>query len=310
MSEQPDAERTTKGVIKVFGRVKQPVVSDPPAAVGEAPDTPSIEAGGKRKVVFGRSAMQPAGADRERVLTGAGHSENAGQASLESVVGHAEQDRTEVAVELEAEIPAAVSQATHDEEVLQLLSTLEDTVNQSVHDFEPGTEPERGIPERTPAVDEVAADQDQGPFSAEAAEAAEAASIAAEPELAARERMPIAHTMEHPFAIVVQRLAQQVALMAPIPDFEDVPDENPLEGSLTDELLHLLEDKMEEFHWLGYNQVTVQDLWMYFRGQVKRRPKSLHELVNAVLCLQPQEFMNYSMTQAYRYRPADIRELL
>ena len=307
MSEQPDAERTTKGVIKVFGRVKQPVVSDPPAAVGEALDTPFLEAGGKRKVVFGRSAVQPAGADRERVLTGAGQSENAEQAALGSVVGYAGQGQTEFAVEAEAEVPAAVSRAIHAAEVLQPLSAVEDSVNQAAYDFEPEAEPERGVPEPTPAVDEVAADRDQGPFSADTADTA---SAIAEPEPAARERVPIAPTMEHPFAIEVQRLAQQVALITPIPDFVDVPDENPLEGAVTDELLHLLEDKVEEFHWLGYNQVTVQDLWMYFRGQVKRRPKSLHELVNAVLCLQPQEFMNYSMTQAYRHMPADIRELL
>ncbi len=81
---------------------------------------------------------------------------------------------------------------------------------------------------------------------------------------------------------------------------EEPPLPNPLDSAPTEDILHLLRDKVDEFRLLGYGAVSIDDLWGYFCGQKKRRPVNLHELVNAVLCLQPQQFMNYTMQEIYR----------
>ncbi len=81
---------------------------------------------------------------------------------------------------------------------------------------------------------------------------------------------------------------------------EEPPLPNPLDTEPTEDIIHLLRDKVDEFRLLGYGAVTIDDLWGYFCGQKKRRPTNLHELVNAVLCLQPQQFMNYTMQEVYR----------
>ncbi len=307
MPEQPDAERTTQGVVKVFGRVKQAVVTAPPAPVAAASDTSSGETDGKRRVVFGRSGLQADTVGSGRASPGTGTGERAAPIGEENADQRVGQATAEAGTEAEAEVSVGAAQVIYEDAALQQPGFFEgSTADPAVHALGSGSE--RGRFERVSSVDDVLAHQEQRSSIIEVAEAAEVAEV--EPQSAARESAPIAQTVEHPFAIEVKRLAQQVALMPPIPDIEDIPDENPLEQTLSDELLHLLEDKMEEFHWLGYSQVTAQDLWTYFRGQIKRRPKSLHELVNAVLCLQPQEFMNYSLTQAYRRMPTDIRDLL
>lgn len=74
---------------------------------------------------------------------------------------------------------------------------------------------------------------------------------------------------------------------------------SPLDNDPTEDLLHLLREKVEEFTLLGYGTVSASDLWSYFQTRKKRRPKSLHELVNAILCLQPQTYMNFTMQQVY-----------
>lgn len=75
---------------------------------------------------------------------------------------------------------------------------------------------------------------------------------------------------------------------------------NPLDFEPTRELRWLLRDKAAEFGVLGYGHVSPDDLWRYFQSEKKRRPKNLHELVNALLSLQPQAFMNFTMRQSYK----------
>lgn len=76
---------------------------------------------------------------------------------------------------------------------------------------------------------------------------------------------------------------------------------SPLDEEITEDLLHLLESKVEEFHVLGYGEVTTDDIWQYMRGLRKNRPTSLHALVNGILCLQPQAFMNFAMRKMYEH---------
>jgi len=86
---------------------------------------------------------------------------------------------------------------------------------------------------------------------------------------------------------------------------------SPLDSALTDELQHLLIDKVEEFHLLGYGEVTAAELWQYLQGIRKNRPNNLHDLVNAILCLQPQAFMNQAMKKMYQpVTMDDFKELL
>lgn len=86
---------------------------------------------------------------------------------------------------------------------------------------------------------------------------------------------------------------------------------NPLDHGVTDELRHLLAEKEEEFHLLGYGKVSADDIWQYLCGLRKNRPTNLHDLVNAVLSLQPQAYMNYAMKKMYRPSTLeDFREML
>ncbi|PWI58527.1 post-transcriptional regulator [Sulfoacidibacillus thermotolerans] len=107
---------------------------------------------------------------------------------------------------------------------------------------------------------------------------------------------------EHPIYAEVLRLQEQTKKqIIEVDKEEDAHDDfHPYDQKPSQDLQFLLENKVEEFHWLGYQEVTVDDLWDYFRFLGKKRPKSLHELVNAVMCLQPQAFMNYSLKRAYR----------
>ncbi len=96
----------------------------------------------------------------------------------------------------------------------------------------------------------------------------------------------------------------------PVEDVEPAEDEppvvdepllpNPLDAPPTEDLVYLLDNKVQEFGLLGYGHVTRTDLWEYFKRLRKRRPGNLHELVNGILCLQPQAFMNFTLQQSYR----------
>ena len=75
---------------------------------------------------------------------------------------------------------------------------------------------------------------------------------------------------------------------------------NPLHAPPTEDLIYLLDDKVQEFILLGYGSVTREDLWEYFKRMRRNQPSNLHELVNGILCLQPQAFMNFTLQQSYR----------
>ncbi len=71
-------------------------------------------------------------------------------------------------------------------------------------------------------------------------------------------------------------------------------------GYLLD-LRQLCQVKVEEFHQLGYDGVTVNEVWACVQGMV-RETAPLHEWVDAILGLNVGRFMNFMTMQAYRGR--------
>ncbi|MCY0877209.1 MAG: hypothetical protein OWT28_13200 [Firmicutes bacterium] len=173
---------------------------------------------------------------------------------------------------------------------------------------------EQALPMETPAEPDVSAAQEQQelqPFTLLEAEA-----VAPEPEA----------KLDSPMYQVVQAFARKVheqlhpgedetgddSPQVTLPqEADEEPANNPLDAGLTDELRHLLAEKEEEFHLLGYAEVTANDIWQYLCALRKNRPANLHDLVNAVLSLQPQAYMNYVMRSMYRAASLDeFKEML
>lgn len=64
----------------------------------------------------------------------------------------------------------------------------------------------------------------------------------------------------------------------------------------------VVESKMKEFHSLGYNSVSEEELWDCLVHTVwKGNPeKYLHEIVQDIFQLKTQVFMNYLTMQTYQ----------
>lgn len=63
----------------------------------------------------------------------------------------------------------------------------------------------------------------------------------------------------------------------------------------------LCKSKAEEFHFIGYEQVTSKDIWdCVSSGYAKKGLPELHRLVNDILSLKPTKFMNYLTISAYK----------
>lgn len=65
------------------------------------------------------------------------------------------------------------------------------------------------------------------------------------------------------------------------------------------ELQSLCIAKSEEFHLLGYDKVTPEEVWACVQAQLKGTPR-LHEVVASLLSLRVDKFMNYMTMNAYR----------
>ncbi|GGE75347.1 post-transcriptional regulator [Priestia taiwanensis] len=73
-----------------------------------------------------------------------------------------------------------------------------------------------------------------------------------------------------------------------------------------DELAEVIMSKVEEFHFLGYDRVTVEEIWDCLKKKKWKKYKEdklLHQLVNDVLSLSPSEFMNYLTIEAQNASP-------
>lgn len=61
----------------------------------------------------------------------------------------------------------------------------------------------------------------------------------------------------------------------------------------------LCQSKAEEFAILGYENVNAQDVWECVTHGYKEIPP-MHRLVNDILSLKPNKYMNFLMIQMYR----------
>ncbi len=61
----------------------------------------------------------------------------------------------------------------------------------------------------------------------------------------------------------------------------------------------VLVSKMEEFHMLGYDAVTVDDIWTCVNEKYKNDWPKLHTIVNDIYSLRPTELMNWMTMGVY-----------
>ena len=64
----------------------------------------------------------------------------------------------------------------------------------------------------------------------------------------------------------------------------------------------VLSSKMEEFHTLGYEEVTENDLLSYLEMKKwkKERELSLHQVVNDILSVKITQVMSYVTIESYK----------
>ncbi|WP_243734901.1 post-transcriptional regulator [Paenibacillus turpanensis] len=77
------------------------------------------------------------------------------------------------------------------------------------------------------------------------------------------------------------------------------------EGQMTDEELSALIEKLcmskaEEFHMLGYEQVTGAEVWSFVSDKYKSGIPPLHRMVNDIMSLKVTSFMNWMTMNAFR----------
>lgn len=69
-----------------------------------------------------------------------------------------------------------------------------------------------------------------------------------------------------------------------------------LEASLAE----LCASKAEEFRLLGYESVTPRDIWDCISDRYRGAPPPLYQLVNDILSLKPNQWMNWMTMGALR----------
>lgn len=89
------------------------------------------------------------------------------------------------------------------------------------------------------------------------------------------------------------------------PDTADTAEE--LSDQARDEMIEsLCNSKAEEFHLVGYDQVTGKDIWECVSDKYhKTGTPPLHQLVNDILSLKVTQFMNFITMSMYR--KSDLR---
>lgn len=84
----------------------------------------------------------------------------------------------------------------------------------------------------------------------------------------------------------------------------EVIEEHAEDGTLSSgELNEMIEkvclSKAQEFHMIGYPQVTGADIWECVASKYKRDLPPLHRLINDILTLKTTTFMTYVMKKSY-----------
>ncbi|SMF89114.1 Post-transcriptional regulator [Paenibacillus uliginis N3/975] len=77
--------------------------------------------------------------------------------------------------------------------------------------------------------------------------------------------------------------------------------ESMSEEELASMINMICSSKAEEFRMIGYEYVTVDDVWNCVSSKYKKQGMpSLHKLVNDVLSLKATSLMNYMTISAYK----------
>ncbi|WP_246055110.1 post-transcriptional regulator [Pseudalkalibacillus caeni] len=63
-----------------------------------------------------------------------------------------------------------------------------------------------------------------------------------------------------------------------------------------------LESKKDEFHLLGYDRATTEEIWKCITARLKRNKDELqlHQFVNQIMRLSANEYMNWLTISAYQ----------
>lgn len=73
------------------------------------------------------------------------------------------------------------------------------------------------------------------------------------------------------------------------------------ESDMKEMIERLCASKAEEFHLIGYEQVTGADVWECVSDKYhKKGTPALHEIVNDILSLKVTQFMNFITLSMYR----------
>jgi hypothetical protein len=69
---------------------------------------------------------------------------------------------------------------------------------------------------------------------------------------------------------------------------------------LKKKLAEVLSSKMDEFHMLGYDAVTCDDIWECVISKYKGEWPTFHQIVNDLFSLKPMIFMNWLTMNAFK----------
>lgn len=69
---------------------------------------------------------------------------------------------------------------------------------------------------------------------------------------------------------------------------------------LKEKLKEVIESKVDEFHLLGYDSVTEEEIWECITSRYNNDWPPLHQMVNDIYTLKVTDFMNWLTLGAYR----------
>ncbi len=73
-----------------------------------------------------------------------------------------------------------------------------------------------------------------------------------------------------------------------------------------DQVEPVLQSKVDEFHFLGYERATKDEVWKCIIEQLRKQKAFIHfhDFVNKILTLKPQQYMTWLTVSAYK-EPVD-----
>lgn len=73
----------------------------------------------------------------------------------------------------------------------------------------------------------------------------------------------------------------------------------------------ILTNKIEEFHYYGYDSITEQDLWKYCIDKVWRKKDvqnmRLHELTSGIFCATASEVLSYMQIRDFKRNELNLK---